>query len=59
MRNSPIYCFIAGLQASENYRLDGSLLSYNYNCFLKTISRIQLERCDVRTCKCCVPLSNN
>ena len=58
MRNSPIYCFIAGLQASENYRLDASLLSYNYDFFLK-LSRIQLERCDVRTCKWCVPLSNN
>ena len=33
MRNSPTYCFIAGLQASENYRLDGSLLSYNYDFF--------------------------
>ena len=50
MRNSPIYCFIAGLQASENYRLDGSLLIYNYDFFLK-LSRIQLERCDVRICK--------
>ena len=38
MRNSPIYCFIAGLQASEKYRLDGSLLSYNYDFFLKTIA---------------------
>ena len=38
MRNSPIYCFIAGLQASENYRLHGSLISYNYDFFLKTIA---------------------
>ena len=38
MRNFPIYCFTAGLQASENYRLDASLLSYNYDFFLKTIA---------------------
>ena len=38
MRNFPIYCFIAGLQASENYRLDGSLLSYNYDFFKKAVA---------------------
>ena len=44
MRNSPVYCLIAGLQASENYRLDGSLLSYTELCFfLKTVANSDRE----------------